>query len=113
MDFISAARGVGASKWRLIYRHLLPNSLGVIIVNTTFQVADAILLVSYIGFLGFGLHYPNVDWGDQISDGIQYAEDGYWWLVFPVGICIVLTVMALNFVGDALRDSFDVRLRRR
>jgi ABC-type dipeptide/oligopeptide/nickel transport system permease subunit len=112
-DFVLAARAAGSSRWRLISRHLLPNALGVVIVNVTFQVADAILAVSYIGFLGFGLHFPNVDWGDQLSDGIQYLQDGYWWLIFPVGACIVLTVMALNFIGDALRDATDVRLRRR
>jgi ABC-type dipeptide/oligopeptide/nickel transport system permease subunit len=112
-DFILAARTAGSSNWRLISRHLLPNALGVVIVNVTFQVADAILAVSYVGFLGFGLHFPNVDWGDQLSDGIQYLQDGYWWLIYPVGACIVLTVMALNFVGDALRDATDVRLRRR
>lgn len=113
MDFVSAARGAGSGNWRLIYRHLLPNSIGVIIVSVTLQVAEAILLVSYVGFLGFGLHYPRVDWGDQLSDGIQEVQNGYWWLVFPVATCIVLTIMALNLVGDALRDSFDVRLRRR
>jgi peptide/nickel transport system permease protein len=113
MDFVSAARGAGSGNWRLIYRHLLPNSLGVIIVSVTLQVAESILLVSYVGFLGFGLHYPSVDWGNQLSDGIQDIQNGYWWLVFPVATCIVLTVMALNLVGDALRDSFDVRLRRR
>jgi ABC-type dipeptide/oligopeptide/nickel transport system permease subunit len=112
-DFVLAARTAGSSSWRLISRHLLPNALGVVIVNVTFQVADAILLVSYVGFLGFGLHYPSVDWGDQLSDGIQFLTDGYWWLIYPVGACIVLTVMALNFIGDALRDSLDVRLRRR
>jgi ABC-type dipeptide/oligopeptide/nickel transport system permease subunit len=112
-DFVHAARAAGSSNWRLISRHLLPNALGVVIVNVTFQVADAILAVSYVGFLGFGLHFPNVDWGDQLSDGIQYLQDGYWWLIFPVGACIVLTVMALNFIGDALRDALDVRLRRR
>src|ERR1700759_2968489 len=112
-DFVLAARTAGASSWRLISRHLIPNALGVVIVNVTFQVADAILAVSYIGFLGFGLHFPNVDWGDQLSDGSQYLQDGYWWLIYPVGACIVLTVMALNFIGDALRDSMDVRLRRR
>ncbi len=112
-DFVAAARTAGSTPWRLIRRHLLPNALGVMIVNVTFQVADAILAVSYVGFLGFGLHYPNVDWGDQLSDGISYLEDGYWWLIFPVGACIVLTVMALNFIGDALRDALDVRLRRR
>ena len=112
-DFVLAARTAGSGRWRLIRRHLLPNSLGVMIVNVTFQVADAILAVAYIGFLGFGLHYPNLDWGDMISDGVTYMQDGYWWLIYPVGVCIVLTVMSLNFIGDALRDSLDVRLRRR
>src|SRR6266566_274917 len=112
-DFVLAARAAGASRWRLISRHLIPNALGVVIVNVTFQVADAILAVSYVGFLGFGLHFPNVDWGDQLSDGSTALQSGYWWLIYPVGACIVLTVMALNFIGDALRDATDVRLRRR
>ena len=112
-DFVAAARAAGSGNTRLIRRHLLPNALGVVIVNVTFQVADAILAVAYVGFLGFGLQYPNLDWGDMLANGVQYLQDGYWWLIYPVGTCIVLTVMALNFIGDALRDSFDVRLRRR
>ena len=112
-DFVLAARAAGSTRWRLISRHLIPNALGVVIVNVTFQVADAILAVSYVGFLGFGLHFPNVDWGDQLSDGSNSLQAGYWWLIYPVGACIVLTVMALNFIGDALRDAMDVRLRRR
>ena len=112
-DFVHAARTAGATRWRLISRHLIPNALGVVIVNVTFQVADAILAVAYVGFLGFGLHYPSVDWGDMLSNGSNYLQDGFWWLIFPVGACIVLTVMALNFIGDALRDAMDVRLRRR
>ena len=112
-DFVLAARAAGAGSWRLISKHLLPNALGVVIVNVTFQVADAILAVAYVGFLGFGLHYPNVDWGDMLSEGSTFLQDGYWWLIYPVGACIVLTVMALNFIGDALRDAMDVRLRRR
>jgi peptide/nickel transport system permease protein len=112
-DYVLAARTAGAGNWRLISRHLLPNALGVVIVNVTFQVADAILAVAYVGFLGFGLHYPNVDWGDMLSEGSTFLQDGYWWLIYPVGACIVLTVMALNFIGDALRDAMDVRLRRR
>ena len=112
-DFVLAARTAGATNWRLVSRHLIPNALGVVIVNVTFQVADAILAVSYVGFLGFGLHFPNVDWGDQLSDGATSLQSGYWWLIYPVGACIVLTVMALNFIGDALRDAMDVRLRRR
>jgi ABC-type dipeptide/oligopeptide/nickel transport system permease subunit len=112
-DFVLAARTAGSGNWRLIFKHLLPNAMGVVIVNVTFQVADAILAVAYVGFLGFGLHYPNTDWGDLLSNGVGYLTDGYWWLIYPVGGCIVLTVMALNFIGDALRDSVDVRLRRR
>ncbi|HBW20063.1 MAG: ABC transporter permease [Streptosporangiaceae bacterium] len=112
-DFVSAAKVAGAGRWRLINRHLIPNALGTIIVNVTFQVADAILAVSYVGFLGYGLHYPHQDWGDMLSNGTTYMLDGYWWLIYPVGACIVLVVMACNLIGDALRDSLDVRLRRR
>jgi ABC-type dipeptide/oligopeptide/nickel transport system permease subunit len=112
-DFVAAARTAGATQWRLINRHLIPNALGVIIVNVTFNIADAILAVAYLGFLGFGLHYPTYDWGDLLSNGTQYIADNYWWLIYPVGFCIVATVMAFNFIGDALRDALDVRLRRR
>jgi len=112
-DFVAAARVAGAGRARLIGRHLLPNALGVVIVNVTFQVADAILAIAFLGFLGFGLQWPNQDWGDLLSNGVTYLQDGYWWQVYPVGACIVLVVMACNLIGDALRDSLDVRLRRR
>ena len=112
-DFIFAARVAGSTQWRLVRRHLLPNALGVVIVNVTFQVADAILIIASLGFLGFGLHWPHQDWGDLLSNGVGYLQDGYWWQIYPVGACIVLVVMACNLVGDALRDSLDVRLRRR
>jgi ABC-type dipeptide/oligopeptide/nickel transport system permease subunit len=112
-DFVSAARSMGANRSRLMLRHLIPNALGVVIVNTTFQVADAILFTAAVGFLGFGLHFPQVDWGDQLSDGVNYLLDGYWWLIYPVGACLILVVMAFNFIGDAARDAVDVRLRRR
>jgi ABC-type dipeptide/oligopeptide/nickel transport system permease subunit len=112
-DYVSAARSMGASRTRLITRHLIPNALGVVIVNITFQIADAILYTSVVGFLGFGLNFPNVDWGDQLSDGVDQLLNGYWWLIYPVGICLILTVMAFNFIGDALRDAVDVRLRKR
>jgi ABC-type dipeptide/oligopeptide/nickel transport system permease subunit len=112
-DFVLAASTMGASKWKLIDKHLIPNSLSVVIVNATFQVADAIVLLAFLGFLGFGLPYPSVDWGDMLSGGLTYLQDGYWWLVYPVGGCLVLVVMAFNFIGDAWRDTVDVRLRRR
>jgi peptide/nickel transport system permease protein len=112
-DFVSAARAAGAGRLRLINRHLLPNSLGVIIVTATFAVADAILAVATLGFLGFGLQYPTFDWGDMLNNGVTYLQDGYWWQVYPVGIAIIVVVMACNLLGDALRDALDVRLRRR
>ena len=64
-------------------------------------------------FLGFGLQYPTFDWGDMLNNGITYLQDGYWWQVYPVGIAIIVVVMACNLLGDALRDALDVRLRRR
>jgi ABC-type dipeptide/oligopeptide/nickel transport system permease subunit len=112
-DFVAAARSAGSGRWRLIRRHLIPNALGVIIVNVTFNIADAILAVAFLGFLGFGLQYPTQDWGDMLSTGVAQMQNGYWWLVFPVGACLVIVIMACNMVGDALRDSLDVRLRRR
>ena len=112
-DFVSAARAAGSGRIRLMNRHLLPNSLGVIIVTATFSVADAILAVATLGFLGFGLQYPTFDWGDMLNNGLTYLQDGYWWQVYPVGIAIIVVVMACNLIGDALRDALDVRLRRR
>ncbi len=112
-DFVSAARVMGATRSRLVLRHLVPNALGTVIVNITFQVADAILILSALGFLGFGVEFPGTDWGDQLFNGAGNLNNGYWWLIYPVGVLLVLTVMAVNLIGDALRDALDVRLRRR
>jgi ABC-type dipeptide/oligopeptide/nickel transport system permease subunit len=112
-DFIAASKVMGATQRRQAFRHLIPNALSVVIVNVTFQVADAILALAFLGFLGFGLTYPHVDWGDMLSNAEQALSDGYWWQVYPVGFCLVIVIMAINFIGDALRDAFDVRLRRR
>ena len=112
-DFVSAARVMGGTRTRLIFRHLIPNAMGTVIVNITFQIADAILALAALGFLNFGVHYPNTDWGSQISDAQDALSNGYWWLVFPVGACLVLVVMAFNLIGDGLRDAVDVRLRKR
>jgi ABC-type dipeptide/oligopeptide/nickel transport system permease subunit len=112
-DFVHAAKVMGAKKSRIVVRHLIPNALSVVIVNITFQVADAIIILAFLGFLGFGLQYPTVSWGDMLGNAQSYIESGYWWLVYPVGACLVLVVLACNVIGDALRDSLDVRLRRR
>ncbi|MEY9963272.1 ABC-type dipeptide/oligopeptide/nickel transport system permease subunit [Streptacidiphilus sp. MAP12-16] len=112
-DFVSAARVMGGSKTHLIFRHLIPNAMGTVIVNITFQIADAILALAALSYLNFGVHYPNTDWGSQISDAQDALSNGYWWLVFPVGAALVLVVMAFNLIGDGLRDAVDVRLRKR
>lgn len=112
-DFVHAARVMGSSRARIVYRHLIPNSLSVVIVNVTFLVADSILALAFLGFLGFGLQYPAASWGDMLGNADTNISNGQWWLVYPVGFCLVAVVMACNLVGDALRDAFDVRLRRR
>jgi peptide/nickel transport system permease protein len=112
-DFVLAAQTMGASRARLIYRHLIPNAMSVTIVNVTFLIADAILALAYLGFLGLGLQYPATSWGDMLGNAQTYVQNGQWWLVYPVGACLVLVVLACNLVGDALRDAMDVRLRRR
>jgi peptide/nickel transport system permease protein len=112
-DFVSAVVVMGGTRRRLVFRHLIPNALSVVIVNVTFQIADAILALAYLGFLGFGLQYPSTSWGDMLGNAQQYVSSGYWWLVYPVGFCLVAVVMACNLIGDALRDAFDVRLQRR
>jgi ABC-type dipeptide/oligopeptide/nickel transport system permease subunit len=112
-DFVLAAQTMGSGRWRLIFRHLIPNAMSVTIVNVTFLIADSILALAYLGALGFGLPYPDTSWGDMLGKAQQYVQNGQWWLVYPVGGCLVAVVLAFNLVGDALRDAVDVRLRRR
>jgi ABC-type dipeptide/oligopeptide/nickel transport system permease subunit len=112
-DFVWAARVMGSTRRRLVFKHLLPNALSVTIVNVTFLIADSIIALAALGFLGYGVSYPHTSWGDMLGNAEMYIDSGYWWLVYPVGICLVLVVLACNVIGDALRDSLDVRLRRR
>jgi len=111
-EYVQAVRVMGGSRWRIINRHLVPNAIGVIIVNATFTIADAILTMSALSFLGLGLPPPAADWGGMLSDGLSYLFDGYWWLVYPPAIILIMTVVAFNLIGDAIRDALDVRLQR-
>jgi peptide/nickel transport system permease protein len=107
-EFVDAARAIGASNTRILVRHVIPNCIGPIIVNATLVVGEAILIESTLSFLGFGIQPPTPSWGNLLSDAIANTED-YWWLtVFP-GLAIFLTVLAVNFVGDGLRDALDPR----
>ena len=112
-DYVQAMRVMGGGSARAVFRHIAPNAIGTIIVNATFQVADAILLIVALSYLGLGIRPPQTDWGGMLSQGVNAVYDGYWWQIFPAGIAIILVVIAINFVGDALRDAFEVRLQRR
>jgi peptide/nickel transport system permease protein len=112
-EYVQAVKVMGGKRSRIVLRHIIPNTVGTIVVNATFQVADAILLISYLGFLGLGLPAPQTDWGSMLNTVVSDAGNGYWWKIYPVGAAIVLVVVAFNFVGDALRDALEVRLQRR
>lgn len=107
-EFVDAARAMGSTNRRIIWRHVLPNCLGPITVNATLVVAEAILVESTLSFLGFGIQPPTPSWGNLLTDAIGNVED-YWWLVVFPGAMIFLTVLAINFVGDGLRDALDPR----
>lgn len=112
-EYVQAVKVMGGGSFRIVIRHIVPNTIGTVMVNATFQVADAILLVAALSFLGLGIPPPSANWGGMLSNGLNYTYSGYWWLVYPPGVAIVLTVVCFNFIGDALRDAFEVRLRRR
>lgn len=112
-EFVSAVKILGGSNRRIIFRHILPNTAGTMIVVGTFAVADSILALAALGFIGLGIPLPNTDWGSMLNTGVTYAPDSYWWEIVPAAVCIVAVVIALNYIGDALRDGFEVRLQKR
>jgi peptide/nickel transport system permease protein len=112
-EYVDAVRVMGGSSGRVIIRHIVPNTISTIVVNATFQVADAILILATLSFLGFGLPPPAATWGGMLTNGMNYLYDGYWWQIYPAGLIIVLTVIAFNLIGDGLRDALEVRLQFR
>jgi len=112
-EYVQAVKVMGGSGNRIIYRHILPNAIGTIIVSVTFTIADSIFLLSSLGYLGLGLQSPDIDWGSMLNNGTNYIFDGYWWLIYTPGIAITVVVMAFNFIGDGLRDAFESRLQHR
>jgi peptide/nickel transport system permease protein len=112
-EYVQAMKVMGGGGSRAVLRHIAPNAIGTIMVNATFQVADAIALVVALSYLGLGVPPPEQDWGGMLSNGVQYVYDGYWWQIFPAGLCIIIVITAAIFVGEGLRDAVEVRLQRR
>jgi peptide/nickel transport system permease protein len=112
-EYVQAARSMGGRPRRVIVRHIIPNTVGTIVVVGTFLVADTIITLALLEYLGFSLPPPTPTWGSMLSNGITFLSNGYWWEVYPALVMIVLTVISFNLIGDALRDALDVRLQRR
>jgi peptide/nickel transport system permease protein len=110
-EFVEAATAVGVSDRRIIFRHILPNAFSPIVVASSLIVAGNIISEAFVSFLGFGVDPTSPTWGNILSGGLQFIALGnWWWPLFP-GLAIIITVLAVNFVGDGLRDAFDPRSR--
>ncbi len=107
-EFVDAAIAIGLSRWQIIFRHIIPNTLGPIIVYTTLTIPSVILLESFLSFLGLGVQAPQSSWGSLISGGVESMEEYPWLLIFP-GLTLSITLFSLNFLGDGLRDALDPR----
>ena len=109
-DFVAAARALGASRARIMFRELLPNAAAPILVAATLKVASAVLMESYISYLGYGVQPPLASWGNMLTNAQGYFDTVPWLAILP-GVAITATVMGFNFLGDGLRDALDPRLR--
>ena len=105
-EYVQAARVMGGGSLRVILRHIAPNAAGTIVVNVSFQIANAILLLATLSWLGLGVQFPSVDWGDMIGRATQTLSSGYWWQILVPGTAIIVVVVALTMLGDGLRDWF-------
>jgi len=107
-EFVEAALSLGLSQRVIIFRHLVPNALGPLIVYTTLTIPSVMLLEAFISFIGLGIQPPQSSWGSLIADGVETMEEYPWLLIYP-GLALSVTLFALNFLGDGLRDALDVR----
>ncbi len=109
-DFIQAASALGASGFRIMFRELMPNAMAPVLVSATLRVARAVLMESYISYLGYGIQPPLASWGNMLTNAQGYFDTVPWLAILP-GVMITLTVMSFNFLGDGLRDALDPRLK--
>lgn len=114
-QFIEAARTVGCSRWRIIFRHLIPNVMGIVIIYLTLTIPAVMRFEAFLSFLGLGVQPPDVSWGGLVNDGVNVITPLkiYWWLIGFSGATLALTLFALNFLGDGLRDALDPRMKNR
>lgn len=112
MQFVESAQAIGASRWRIMFRHILPNCLSPIIVNATVDMGYVILAIASLGFLGLGTQPPAADWGVMVSDGREFFLN-QWWISTFSGGAIFLTVLAFNLTGDGIREALDPKIRWR
>lgn len=110
-EYVESAYAMGLPTWKIILRHIIPNCLSPIIVQVTLAIGSNIIAASSLSFLGVGVPIPTPEWGTMLSDGRQFIRSEPWMCVFP-GIAIMLTVLALNLMGDGLRDALDPKLKR-
>jgi peptide/nickel transport system permease protein len=112
-EFVTATRAIGASSWRIVFRHILPNISNSLVVQASLSTAFAILAEASLSFLGLGAQPPTPSWGQDINYSQRYLSNMMWWMSAGPGIAIFLAVLSFNFLGDALRDALDPHLRRR
>jgi peptide/nickel transport system permease protein len=110
LDYVRAARAIGTPRWRIMMRHVLPNSFGPVIVMATLQAGSVVVETAGLSFLGLGAQPPSPDWGALLADGHNYFLTAWWIATFP-GLAIFCVVLGFNLIGDALRDQFDPRRR--
>jgi peptide/nickel transport system permease protein len=111
VEFVQGARALGSSRLRVIFRHFLPNAVGLVVVVATLELANVIILEAALSFLGVGIRPPEVSWGTMLADGRDYLTTE-WWLATLPGVAITLTILGVNLVGDWARDVLDPRAAR-
>jgi peptide/nickel transport system permease protein len=111
-EFVEAARSSGASSRRIIFRHILPNTIGPILVNATLGIAAAVVTESTLSFLGFGVQPPTTSWGRMLSDARGAVGTNKAHLIYFPGLALLVTVLAVNYIGDGLRDAFDPQAKK-
>lgn len=112
LEYSQASRAMGAGWWHIVRRHVFPNSVSNIVTVATFAVADAILFLTTLGYLGLGIPAPATDWGTMLNNAAS-VQPFYWWQVYPLAAIFILVIVAITYIGEALRDAFEVRLLER